>query len=231
MRFLKRLNMYRSASGKCSFDPNTMEAWSYSWWQFVAYIDGKVYFNGYHYSMPTGCQQRAVRSLLREHGIQYHYVSYRRGLQDINGQIQVFQAEIASLKAAIAKPRTHKQKNAERRESIAYLRQDIKLARRLARLKRRPFPVGTLTNFPPVPPKLTPEQSAERQKRRAAAKERRLQRTMVSQQQAEGCGGSGAYTRMAVQSIATRRSFDVIQGGAALSRTSKAMLTLVKGGS
>lgn len=213
MRFLKRSNLYRSQSGKCTFDPVAMTAWSYSWWQFVAYIDGKVYFNGYHYSMPTGCHQRAVRQLLRDHGIKWHYVSYAAGLHNISGQISIFERKIERLKAAIAAPRTHKRKNVERRASIALLRQDIKLARRLMRLKRGPFPASKLRNFPPVPPPVSPEERKRRAERSLRQRRDRLYRASLVR-----------------NDEAVNQSFGVIQGGASLSRSSKAMLTIVKGG-
>lgn len=209
MRFIKRESIYRSSSGKCSFNPIRMEAWSYRWWQFVAFIDGKVYFNGYHYSMPTGCHQRAVRKLMADHGIKYTYVSYACGLQNIDGQVALFESEIEKIQAAIAAPRSHKRKNAERRVSIAALREDIKLAKRLARLKRRPSTVR-LKNFPPVAPKPTPEQLKQRAERR---KQRAANAAAESAYQNERTAITCKTTPMPSLAVANNRLF-LVRGGA-----------------
>lgn len=221
MRFLKRDNSYRSSSGKCTFDPIAMTAWSYSWWQFVAYIDGAVWFNCYHYSMPTDCHQRAVRKLLADHGIKCRYVSYAAGLQNISGQITIFEREIEHIQAAIAKPRSHKKKNAWRLERIAFIRANIKLARRLMRLKRKPYP-GKLKNFPPVPPKPTPEELQRRKKRR--------ERLAAQRQAREAYAVAREVAGQHSNAINSGRLFAAVDGGASFSRVSKATLSLVRGG-
>lgn len=66
MKYYKRLKIYKSNSGNCTFDPETMKAYSYRWWAFVAVIEGKVVFNNYRYSAMTTKHQWKVRSLLNE---------------------------------------------------------------------------------------------------------------------------------------------------------------------
>jgi hypothetical protein len=67
MKYFSRLKMYKSHNVK--FNPETMDAHSYSWWRFVARIDGKIIFNSYRYSVTTAKHQREVRAILNDLGI------------------------------------------------------------------------------------------------------------------------------------------------------------------
>lgn len=67
MKYFKRLKIYKASA--VTFNPQTMEAYSYSWWKFVAIVEGKVIFNDYYYSPSTRKHQSKVRSLLQELGI------------------------------------------------------------------------------------------------------------------------------------------------------------------
>jgi hypothetical protein len=68
MKYMKRTNMYRAAN--VSFNPITMDGFSYSWWRFVGIVDGVLVFNNYRYSVSTGKHQAKVRSLMSQLGIE-----------------------------------------------------------------------------------------------------------------------------------------------------------------
>lgn len=48
------------------FNPERVEAYSYSWWKFVAIIDGLVVFNNYRYSTTTNRHQWKVKKLMND---------------------------------------------------------------------------------------------------------------------------------------------------------------------
>lgn len=72
MKFMKRSNLYQASN--VSFSPATIEARSYSWWVFVAVIEGKVIFNNFRYSNTTAKHQYKVRRLMEELGIEIDLV-------------------------------------------------------------------------------------------------------------------------------------------------------------
>lgn len=69
MKYMTRTNIYQCSNYNCTFNPTTLEAFSYCWWKFVAVVEGKVVFNSYRYSNSTSKHQSKVRSLMRELGI------------------------------------------------------------------------------------------------------------------------------------------------------------------
>lgn len=64
---MKRTNIYKA--NNVTFNPTTLDAFSYDWWQFVGVVEGKVIFNNYNYSPTTRKHQHKVRRLLNELGI------------------------------------------------------------------------------------------------------------------------------------------------------------------
>lgn len=70
----------------CTFNQDTLAAFSYDWWQFVKKIDGTVYFNAYHYSSTTNRHQSKVRSILDGMGINYQIIRLHSGLQNISNE-------------------------------------------------------------------------------------------------------------------------------------------------
>lgn len=150
MNYLVRSEMYVTGNKRCTFNPKTMTAYSYSWWRFVEFIDGKVYFNAFHYSMPTRCHQRAVRQVLNQLGVKYETVSYQCGLQNLAGEINLMQDRIQTLQLLIIKPRTKRQKNKERRLQILLLKNEIELVKKLIKKQgKSQFNPKKLRNFPP----------------------------------------------------------------------------------
>lgn len=67
MKLMKRSNTYQASN--VSFCPETISAYSYRWWKFVAKIDGVVVFNNYRYSNSTSKHQWKVRLLMQNLGI------------------------------------------------------------------------------------------------------------------------------------------------------------------
>jgi hypothetical protein len=67
MNLMKRTGIYKA--NNVTFNPTTLEAFSYHWWKFVAVVEGKVVFNNYFYSNSTAKHQSKVRNLMSELGI------------------------------------------------------------------------------------------------------------------------------------------------------------------
>lgn len=58
MKLMKRTGIYKASN--VSFDPSSVEAFSYGWWNFVRKINGAVVFNNYSYSSSTSKHQSKV---------------------------------------------------------------------------------------------------------------------------------------------------------------------------
>lgn len=69
MKYMKRAGIYQASNYNCTFNPKTMEAFSYRWWKFIAVVEGKVVFNSYRYSNSTSKHQSKVRGVLNNLGI------------------------------------------------------------------------------------------------------------------------------------------------------------------
>jgi hypothetical protein len=84
MKYFPKLKLYKAAN--VTFNPETREAHSYSWWRFTAMIDGKLVFNDYHYSNTTRKHQCKVRALLSDLGLTIdHVVNVRESLVSCQG--------------------------------------------------------------------------------------------------------------------------------------------------
>lgn len=67
-----------------NFSAERIEAYSYSWWKFVAIIDGLVVFNNYRYSTTTSRHQWKVRKLMQDLRIRIDIEApFREGLQNL----------------------------------------------------------------------------------------------------------------------------------------------------
>lgn len=69
MKLMKRSNIYQASNYNVTFNPETLEAFSYKWWSFVRVIEGQVVFNNYRYSVSTSKHQSKVRRLMSDLGI------------------------------------------------------------------------------------------------------------------------------------------------------------------
>lgn len=128
MKYYTTQNLYKASN--VQFDPETIRAYSYGWWEFVRTVGDKVVFNNFPYSNTTIKHQWKVRRLMNDLGIQIDVeVSGSGNLSDlasfINQAIQAHRDEIAALERTIAKPRTRQSTNDRRRQEIANLVQAI----------------------------------------------------------------------------------------------------------
>lgn len=123
---MKRTGIYKASN--VTFDPNTMTAQSYAWWDFVKVINGKLVFNDYNYSPTTNRHQRKVRALLRElNVIPNMTIEAPDGLQhDLTSSIQYYRNKIQKIIDDMIKPRARKAKNAERAELAERYKEKIR---------------------------------------------------------------------------------------------------------
>lgn len=117
MKYYSRLKLYRASN--VQFNPETLKAYSYGWWQFVGLINGKVVFNNYRYSNTTCKHQYKVRRLLKELNIPVDLtIEVPRGLDDLDSAKTWYKSQIAVLNEQIDRPRSQKVKNLDRRAQI-----------------------------------------------------------------------------------------------------------------
>lgn len=89
MKFYKTLNTYKASN--VYFNCNTMQAYSYGWWQFVDVIDDNLIFNTYKYSNSTLNHQSKVRRLLNQLGLKVDIeIEAPKGLQAANWQADTY---------------------------------------------------------------------------------------------------------------------------------------------
>lgn len=134
MKHMKRANIYKNYNGTNQFDPETFLAVSYNWWIFVKDFDGVKVFNTYSYS-PTTCKHQSnMRGLLQDLGerVDYYWeLECPGGLQDLQSGVDLYEIRIDCLKASIARPRTHKKKNEERKALISQYETKIEMLKKL----------------------------------------------------------------------------------------------------
>jgi hypothetical protein len=136
MKYLARANIYKASN--VHFDATICEAYSYGWWRFVERIGGQIVFNWYAYSNTTIKHQWKVWRLLRDLGITIDAeIESPAGLQDLDSSLQLYAKRIERLEAAIAKPRSKKKKNEERRTAIESMKHKILLVKGLMRKNKR----------------------------------------------------------------------------------------------
>lgn len=92
MKYMKRAGIYKA--NNVTFDPRTMDAYSYVWWRFVARIGGQVVFNTYYYSPSTSKHQSKVRSVLSDLGITVDIAApFPQGIKTDNLKELILEAE------------------------------------------------------------------------------------------------------------------------------------------
>ena len=113
MKYYPRLGLYKASN--LTFNPSTLDAYSYGYWRFVARVEGVVIFNNYRYSNSTSKHQYKVRSLLKSLGIKIDIeapfpngISRIKSLSDL-----VYEAEI-QLCNEFLESEINKQERAER---------------------------------------------------------------------------------------------------------------------
>jgi len=84
LKWRPRLKHYKNSTGTNTFNPETLEAWSYGWWCYLKKIEGSLVYNRARYSNTTSRHQRELRSLLQELNIKIDLsVNHPTGLQGI----------------------------------------------------------------------------------------------------------------------------------------------------
>lgn len=133
MKFRPRLELYTNYNKSNTFDPKTMQAYSYTWWLYVDVIKGKVVFNDYTYSPTTSGHQSEMRYLLSELGINIDLVvEIHGGLQDFkNGALKPLYKTIFQLEIEMNRKGSNKKKNESRLKTIESIKNQIKEVRKL----------------------------------------------------------------------------------------------------
>lgn len=125
-RYLKRANAIKSSNFYMELD--TLKAYSYNWWLFCTTVNGKVIFNNTTYSATT-CKHQGKALAVLDYETDLTLRRTTKNLTDLpialDNEIDNTKYEISQLIATIKKPRTHKAKNDERRESIKQLLEHI----------------------------------------------------------------------------------------------------------
>lgn len=136
MKYSNKRNRYEAAN--VTLDLVKLEAFSYDWWQFLRYINGKLVFNNYNYSNSTCKHQSKVRGMLYEKGIKIDvFVKCHRSLNGyaknsannygttedaLNEAIANNKAEIEEIELMLVNPRRKKALDADRKEQIKKLK-------------------------------------------------------------------------------------------------------------
>jgi hypothetical protein len=141
---MKRTNIYRAAN--VSFNPTTLEAYSYAWWKFVGVVEGQLIFNNYRYSNTTSGHQAKVRHLLNELGVKIDLsMPIPRGLPGTYGKYG--STNEASLAELIVQ--------AEEQECDAFLREQERTIIRAERARAKRERETALAAIEAAKPKLT----------------------------------------------------------------------------
>jgi hypothetical protein len=138
MKFYSKLKVYKASN--VMFDPETMIATSYKWWEFVKVIRGRVVFNAYQYSSTTSQHQMKVRSLLESLDINIDVeIHAPSGLQEPHSAIDYYEREIKDLQSAINKPGSKTATNMRRANEIDKLKKQIAVVVRLVGTDRNAY--------------------------------------------------------------------------------------------
>ena len=133
MKYMKRAKIYKASN--VTFDPETKEAVSYSWWTFTKVINGKLVFNNWNYSPTTVKHQMKVMSLLDELGIKVDLIVLTtKSLNDESWRKEAIDNLIQNnkdTKELIDKPRSRKATNERRALEIEENLKQIELIKEL----------------------------------------------------------------------------------------------------
>jgi curved DNA-binding protein CbpA len=121
-RYLKTTNTIKSSN--FSMNLTTLDAYSYDWWMFCTKLNGKIIINQTMYSSSTLKHQSKVMQVLDyKYDLKLNYT--RKSLVNLDlafsDEVDGSKRAIEILISDIKKPRSHKAKNKERKESIGNL--------------------------------------------------------------------------------------------------------------
>lgn len=126
MKYYKTLKVYKASN--VMFNPQTMLATSYRWWNMLQKINGKIVFNSYTYSSSTSKHQYKLLNLLHQLNINIdHYIEAPKGLQRLDEARKHYEGTIRVLKMKIASPKTRKTTNAKRQLEIDKYQEKIRI--------------------------------------------------------------------------------------------------------
>ena len=135
LKWYPRKKLWSMSTGNNWFCQDKMQAESFNWWTYFYVIKGKNVFNDYSYSVSTSAHQRYLKACLKELGIKIDVFVYQRESLLSYGQpyinIEQYYEKIFELEIEIARPRSQKAKNEERKESIEWNKNKIKELRKL----------------------------------------------------------------------------------------------------
>ena len=133
MRWQSRNKQFKGCNGKCTFNPFTLDAYSYGHWKFVKVINGKVVFNDYRYSVTTRTHQNAIEALLNQLGVKVDLtVDMRSSLDSFESDaLKPMYRELIALEIAMNRKGSKPNLNKQRVENIKSIQKDIKLAKKI----------------------------------------------------------------------------------------------------
>lgn len=130
MRYYKRANELRNSTGSNVIDLETLDAYSYSWWQYMKLTKNHgLLFNFYIFSSSTSRQQRDAMSFLWENGIPFKTVYWSNGINNPVQSLRSLRYDVKELADKIRTPRTRKKTNQYRLRQIKSLRNQINFLR------------------------------------------------------------------------------------------------------
>ena len=119
MKYYKRLKVYKTSN--CVFNPETMHATSYRWYDLLKMINGKVVLNTYRYSTSTGKHIRDVQGVLHNLGVNYETIEAPQGLQRLEEAKNHYEGKINSNNVYMSKPKVRqKTKDSLKLENETY---------------------------------------------------------------------------------------------------------------
>lgn len=153
MKLMKKTGTYKASN--VEFNPDTMIATSYDWWQFVRMINGKIVFNNYSYSNTTCRHQSKVRGLLRELNINIDLevttnlslngnsrYNYGNELDSLKDAVKTDLNAIKELEETLLNTRRKKALDESRQAQIVALKEHIEQINRVM----FPFPLDRALN-------------------------------------------------------------------------------------
>lgn len=134
MKYYSRLGIYKNSTSTNIVNTDKNYAISWNWWFYIKEIKGKLVLNNYSYSNSTSKHQRNGSALFN-----YNFdlvIETEKSLDDPNclyDAINEYRFKIAELERAIAKPRSRKSTNEERKQQIEHYKEKIESIETLIR--------------------------------------------------------------------------------------------------
>lgn len=133
LKYYTRLGIYKNPRETVTFNPKTMEAYSYRWWMFLElHPKFGLIFNTFGYSANTSKHQSKLRSVLSNLNIKIdHFVRAPKGLQDRDYALAYIYSEMFKIELDLTNTRRKKSLDGHRQALIAYHKQEISFLKQL----------------------------------------------------------------------------------------------------